>query len=95
MSKAHTSGASIGARVGSGDVAAGAARFLSFAATPTFMFMALWIGMFNDHRDMLCMPMHDASPFSGMVVMYALMSIFHMAPWLKLISSRRMGVRRS
>lgn len=95
MSKAHTSGASIGACVGSGNAAADAARLLSFAATPTFILMALWTGMFNDQRDMLCMSMHDASPFSGMVVMYALMGIFHMAPWLKLISSRRMGVHRS
>ena len=36
------------------------------------------------------------SPLSGMVPMYLLMSAFHSAPWLKLISSRRQsGARRS
>jgi hypothetical protein len=30
-----------------------------------------------------------ASPLSGMIPMYLLMSAFHLAPWLKLISSRR------
>jgi hypothetical protein len=37
----------------------------------------------------------DASPLSGMVPMYVLMSAFHLAPWLKLISSRRSGAHRS
>jgi hypothetical protein len=31
----------------------------------------------------------------GMVPMYLLMSAFHAAPWLKLISSRRSGARQS
>ena len=34
-----------------------------------------------------------ASPLSGMALMYLLMSAFHLAPWLKLISSRRCGAR--
>src|SRR5581483_6893275 len=38
---------------------------------------------------------HDASPLGGMALMYALMSVFHAAPWLKLISSRRTGARQS
>jgi hypothetical protein len=38
---------------------------------------------------MLCSASHDASPLTGMVAMYLLMSAFHSAPWLKLISSRR------
>ena len=33
------------------------------------------------------------SPLSGMVPMYLLMSAFHLAPWLKLVSSRRSGAR--
>jgi hypothetical protein len=36
-----------------------------------------------------------ASPPSGMVPMYALMSIMHLAPWLKLISHRRGGAHPS
>jgi hypothetical protein len=35
-----------------------------------------------------------ASALTGMVPMYLLMSAFHSAPWLKLISSRRSGARR-
>jgi hypothetical protein len=36
--------------------------------------------------DMLCSAMHGGSVLSGMVPMYLLMSLFHSAPWLKLIS---------
>ena len=36
--------------------------------------------------------LEDGSPLSGMVTMYVLMSAFHLAPWLKLISARRSGV---
>jgi hypothetical protein len=69
---------------------AGAESWLSLAAAPTFAMMALltWIqdgGM----PDMLCSATHHASPLTGMVPMYLLMSAFHWTPWLKLISSRR------
>jgi hypothetical protein len=47
----------------------------------------------SGRADMLCSPAHDASPLNGMVWMYVLMSAFHSAPWLKLISSRRNGAR--
>jgi hypothetical protein len=57
--------------------------------------MVLWTVMSSGQPDMLCMSMHDASPLNGMALMYALMSIFHAAPWLKLISNRRSGTRRS
>jgi hypothetical protein len=39
--------------------------------------------------DMLCAAAQGASPLSGMAAMYWLMSAFHSAPWLKLISNRR------
>ena len=39
--------------------------------------------------DALCSSAHDGSPLNGMAPMYLLMSAFHSAPWLKLISSRR------
>lgn len=69
----------------SGDAAAlGAAHWLSLAATPTFALMALLTGVFGGQPDMLCAA--DASPLSGMVLMYLLMSAFHVAPWLKLIA---------
>jgi hypothetical protein len=41
--------------------------------------------------DMLC----SASPLTGMVPMYLLMSAFHAAPWLKLLSRQHGDSRRS
>jgi hypothetical protein len=57
--------------------------------------MVLWTVMSGGPPDMLCLSMYDASPLNGMALMYALTSVFHAAPWLKLISSRQIGVRRS
>jgi hypothetical protein len=89
MSKAHTTGAQIDGCVGSGLAAApSAAGWLSLAAAPTFGLMGLWTIMSSGPPGLLCMSMHDASPFDGMALMYALMSVFHAGPWLKLISSR-------
>ena len=59
----------------------GAADCLSLAAAPTFAVMALLTAM-------LCGAAPEASPLTGMIPMYLLMSAFHAAPWLKLISSR-------
>jgi len=74
----------------SGNVAACAVRFLSLAATPSFGIMALLTGVLGGaHSDLLCSAPHDASPLTGMVPMYLLMSVFHSTPWLKLISSTR------
>jgi hypothetical protein len=67
----------------------GAADWLSLAAAPTFAFMALLTALpGGGPLDMLCSTMPGASPFSGMVLMYLLMSAFHLGPWLRLISSR-------
>ena len=72
-----------------------AAHWLALAAAPTFAVMALLTGVVGGGPlDMLCSPAHDASPLTGMVAMYVLMSAFHSAPWLKLISRRRSGARR-
>jgi hypothetical protein len=77
------------------NVAAGAVDFLSLAAAPTFAIMALLTGALDaGPPDMLCSAKQPASPLNGMVVMYLLMSAFHSAPWLKLISSRRNSARR-
>ena len=70
--------------------ALGAADWVCLAAAPTFAIMALITGIRGSH-DLLCAAAQDASPLSGMVWMYLLMSAFHLAPWLKLISSRRNG----
>jgi hypothetical protein len=68
----------------------GAAGWLALAAAPTFAFMALLTAVpGGGPLDMLCSAAPAASPFGGMALMYLLMSAFHLAPWLKLISSRR------
>ena len=79
-----------GACAGGNDAAAlGAADWLSLAAAPTFAIMALLTGVLGGGpQDVLCSAAPDASPLTGMVPMYLLMSAFHSAPWLKLISSR-------
>lgn len=74
---------------GGGHAASGVAGWLGLAAAPTFAVMALWTGLFSGRPDTLCMSMPEASPLNGMALMYALMSAFHAAPWLKLISRRR------
>jgi hypothetical protein len=86
-----------GGSAGSGNAAAlGAADWLCLAAAPTFAIMALLTGVLGGGMpDMLCSAAQDASPLSGMVPMYLLMSAFHSTPWLKLVSSRRSGIRRS
>ncbi|HYI30262.1 MAG TPA: hypothetical protein VD863_20680 [Bradyrhizobium sp.] len=72
--------------------ATAAADFLYLAAAPTFAIMALLTSVLGGGSpDALC---SGASLLSGMVPMYWLMSAFHLAPWLKLISNRRNGVRR-
>jgi len=81
--------------IGEGTNAA-AIHVLSLAASPTFAIMALLRSALSaGPPDMLCSPTLHASPLDGMVVMYSLMSAFHSAPWLKLISSRRNAVRRA
>jgi hypothetical protein len=68
----------------------GVADWLCLAASPTFAIMALLTGALGGSPpDMLCSAAQEVSPLSGMVPMYLLMSAFHSAPWLKLISSRR------
>ena len=86
-----------GGAAGSSHAAAlGAADWLCLAAAPTFAIMALLTGVLGGGpREMLCPAAPDASPLSGMVAMYLLMSAFHSTPWLKLVSSRRSGARRS
>ena len=74
----------------------GIAKWLGLAATPTFAIMALLTGIADgDATSMLCGPAHDAIRLIGMAMMYLLMSAFHSAPWLRLISGRRSGACQS
>jgi uncharacterized membrane protein YeiH len=69
---------------------------LSLAAAPTFAIMAVLTGVAGGNQaDMLCSAGQAMSPLSGMVPMYLLMSAFHLAPWLKLMSGRHNGVFRA
>jgi hypothetical protein len=78
---------------GSGQASAlGAADWLGLAAAPTFTIMALLTrALGGGPSDMLCSTTQGTSPLDGMVLMYMLMSVFHLAPWLKLVSRRRGG----
>jgi hypothetical protein len=71
------------------------AEWLGLAAAPTFAIMALLTALGGGQQDVFCAVMQHSSPLGGMVPMYLLMSTFHSAPWLKVISSRRKGARAS
>jgi hypothetical protein len=68
----------------------GAADWLYLAAAPIFAIMALLTGILGGSPDALC-SVANASPLSGMVPMYVLMSAFHSPPWLRLITNWRRG----
>jgi len=92
MSEANTGGSTCGANHPNSDNAAplGAEDGLCLAAAPTFALMALLVGVFGgDQPDLLCLAGHNGPLLGAMVSMYLLMSAFHSAPWLKLISGRR------
>lgn len=61
-----------------------ASDWLSLAASPTFAVMALLTGVMGGPAEMLCASALGM-PLGGMVVMYLLMSAFHLAPWLRLV----------
>ncbi len=64
----------------------GIADWLCLAAAPTFAVMALVSCLQGGDAAMLCM---GGSPLTGMAAMYLLMSAFHLAPWLRVISGRQ------
>jgi hypothetical protein len=68
-----------------------AVGLLSFAATPVFALMALVTTISGlEPRGGLCGVRYGTSLFAGMAPMYLLMSIFHFAPWLRLIATGNM-----
>jgi hypothetical protein len=81
ISAATNEGAGIGP-------ARGAAGWLAIAASPTFALMALF-SVHDAHRIALCSSGSNLLPVDGMTAMYLLMSLFHLPPWLKLVSTAR------
>ena len=75
--------------------ASGAADWVCLAAAPTFAAMALLTGVLGGGQQNMFCAAQDASPLSGMLWMYMLMSAFHSAPWLRLITGRQHGAFRS
>ena len=68
--------------------------WLGLAATPAFALMALLASVpGHSAADLICSTAHGGSVLTGMVPMYLLMATFHSAPWLKLVASRRQGLR--
>ena len=71
---------------------ASAGCWLSLAAAPAFAVMAVLTAVLGGGApDMLCSAVHGVSPLSGMLPMYALMSAFHLPPWLKRVSGQQSG----
>jgi hypothetical protein len=68
--------------------ARGAAGWLAIAASPTFALMALF-SVHDAHRIALCSSGSSLLSIDGMTAMYLLMSLFHLPPWLKLVSTAR------
>ena len=91
MSETHRNGCAPGTipRENRDAVALGVAGWLGLGAAPTFAIMALLTALSGaGASDMLCSAMQHGPVLGGMVPMYLLMSAFHSAPWLKLISGR-------
>jgi hypothetical protein len=63
----------------------GIADALAYAASPTFALLAL-VAASDASRMALCSASGGMPPFDGMMTMYLLMSLFHLPPWLRLIS---------
>lgn len=62
------------------------ATVLNLAAAPTFAGMALLSSLLGGDPAMMLCGGTGSSPLTGMVFMYALMSAFHLGPWLRLAS---------
>lgn len=66
-----------------------ASHGLHLAAAPVFAVMALATAIApGAPMDMSCPASHGFA-WSGMTVMYALMSAFHAGPWLRMLAARK------
>ncbi len=58
---------------------------LALSAAPTFAIAAVVSGLQDGRSPMsICMSSHGPGWLAGMTPMYALMSVFHASPWLKM-----------
>jgi hypothetical protein len=74
-------------------IAFAAAKWLRFAAAPTFTIMALLtVVLDNSLPNTFCTAAGSLWP-GGMAPMYLLMAASHLVPWLRLISRRRNAAR--
>ena len=73
-----------------GSASLGAAGWLRLFAAPTFSLMALLTLFADDGKAMpICTQAGEPALLSGMAAMYLLMAIFHLAPWLQLVTETR------
>jgi len=63
-----------------------AAGWLGLAAAPTFAVMALLTAVLGGGPMAMICSTVPGLPVDGMVVMYVLMGVFHLGPWLTLAS---------
>ncbi|MFB8341036.1 hypothetical protein ACWGNA_03750 [Brucella cytisi] len=64
-----------------------ASGWIGLAATPTFALMA-WISAVGSQDIMMCSGASTFVSINSMAVMYVLMSLFHLSPWIKLFAAR-------
>nr|WP_274631239.1 hypothetical protein [Mesorhizobium shangrilense] len=64
-----------------------AADRLGLAVAPTFALMA-WISAVGSPGITMCSAASAFAPINEMALMYVLMSLFHLSPWMKLLSTR-------
>ena len=64
-----------------------AAGGLGLAAAPVFALMA-WISAVGSPGMAMCSAASAFVPFDEMALMYVLMSVFHLSPWMKILSAR-------
>ncbi|TIL76849.1 MAG: hypothetical protein E5Y65_01900 [Mesorhizobium sp.] len=62
-------------------------RWLGLAAAPTFALMS-WISAVGSPGMTMCSAASPFMPINDMALMYLLMSLFQVSPWLKLFSAR-------
>jgi hypothetical protein len=71
-----------------------AADWLSLGAAPTLIFMATLTAILDGgEHEVFCSAASHTSALGGMAPMYMMMSVFHLVPWLKLITRWRNGAR--